>query len=350
MMQELKHYSAEEIISYNAIMNFINTNRNFGKTWSFQKRAFIRASKRHKMAIWLRRFNGERDEAADKLFASRDLQKYCGISVYDKKENPAGNFYRQGKHFYCKDDAGRWINFMTVYSLSDRLKLRSADNVDIDTIVFDEYTTTPDKYRRYRGNEVNDLMDIFISLKREHQVRLFLLGNKESYSNPYYSYFNIPSIPNSYEGIRTFRNGSIAVEQRNNKPLSQTEYENKLESMLSGTTYGSYYLDAGYKTSYNLKWYKTPPAADLYIQVNIDGNALRICLHQGIFYVSSTLDNQALTYSNILTGRYKNEKVLIRSYKRFLTDYACAVADNRVKYADAPTYEKALQFHKWLMI
>ena len=46
-------------LSYNGIITEIISNRNYGKTWTFKKRAFRRALKKGKKTIWLRVFKKE---------------------------------------------------------------------------------------------------------------------------------------------------------------------------------------------------------------------------------------------------------------------------------------------------
>ena len=51
-----------------------------------------------------------------------------------------------------------------MFALTDADAVRSADDVDVDTLIFDEFTKTPNKYKRYRGNMVNDFIDILFSM------------------------------------------------------------------------------------------------------------------------------------------------------------------------------------------
>ena len=181
-----KHYGDKDglhALSYNAIITAILSNRNYGKTWTFKRRAFRRALKHGKKTIWLRLFKKEVKEAIATFFTSKDLQKYCGISVYDKDTNKDGNFKQIGNTCYyrVKLKNGKWTRwrwFLKIFALSDADAIRSADDVDVDTIVFDEFTKPAQKYRRYVGKITDDFIDILFSSKREHQVRCIIIGNK----------------------------------------------------------------------------------------------------------------------------------------------------------------------------
>ena len=77
-MTAKQHYSDKDgfdVTSRDAIFTFINTNRNFGKTWLFKKRAFKRALKRGRKTIWVRRFKKEVKEDAPAAEADAAAEK-----------------------------------------------------------------------------------------------------------------------------------------------------------------------------------------------------------------------------------------------------------------------------------
>ena len=225
-------------------------------------------------------------EAISTFYTSKDLQKYCGISIYDKDTNKNGNLKQQGNTFYYRRKRKngkwtRWQRFLKVFALSDADAMRSADDVDVDTIIFDEFTKPQQKYRRYIGNIANDFIDILFSSKREHQVRCILIGNKESINNPIFTYFNIKPMPSSWQGIKQFRQGSFVLQQINNKEETQSDYGQKMNNLLKGTAYGNYIYKDAYKTETGFKPRKMPANAVLYCQLYINGQALKIACYNG---------------------------------------------------------------------
>lgn len=353
-----KHYGDKDglrVLSYNAIITAILSNRNYGKTWTFKRRAFRRALKHGKKTIWLRLFKKEVKEAISTFYTSKDLQKYCGISIYDKDTNKNGNLKQQGNTFYyrCKHKNGkctRWQWFLKIFALSDADAMRSADDVDVDTIVFDEFTKPQQKYRRYIGNIANDFIDILFSSKREHQVRCILIGNKESINNPIFTYFNIKPMPSSWQGIKQFRQGSFVLQQINNKEETQSDYGQKMNNLLKGTAYGNYIYKDAYKTETGFKPRKMPANAVLYCQLYINGQALKIACYNGFYYVNMRIDNSRRIYCDILQHKYKRELLLVKKQKRFFTAFINALADNRVYYDNPMTYEAIQPFYVWLTI
>lgn len=353
-----QHYGDKDgllVLSYNGIITAVLSNRNYGKTWTFKKRAFKRALKHGKKTIWLRMFQKETRSAINSFFTSKDLQKYCGVSIYDKDTNKDGNLKQFGNTFYCRKKnkngkRGRWFWFLKVFKLSDDDAIRSADDVDVDTIVFDEFTKTPNKYKRFRGDIVTSFIDILFSSKREHQVRCIIIGNKESYNNPFFTYFGIKPLPTTFEGIRSYRHGSFIVQQINNKPQAQNDYDKKMAYLLEGTAYGNYIYNDAYKQETGFKPRKMPADASIYCQLVFNRQPLKICTHNGFFYVNDKIEKTRRVYCDVLANKYSNELLLVKKQKRFFTAFINALADNRVYYESALVYEAMTPFFQRLTI
>lgn len=352
------HYGDQDglrALSYNAIITAILSNRNYGKTWTFKKRAFRRAQKHGKKTIWLRMFKKEVKEALATFYTSKDLQKYCGISVYDKDLNKDGNFKQIGNTCYCRQRKrngkwGRWFWFLKVFALTDADAVRSADDVDVDTLIFDEFTKTPNKYKRYRGNMVNDFIDILFSSKREHIVKCVIIGNKESYNNPFFTYFGIKPLPNTFEGIRVYRHGAFVVQQINNMEETQSNYGKQMAHLLEGTPYGNYIYNNAYKQDAGFKPRKTPATASIYCQLIFNNQPIKISVHNGFFYVNAKIDVNKHIYCDTLAHKYAHELLLVKKHKRFFLGFINALADNRVYYDSALIYEAIMPFLQWLAI
>ncbi len=348
-----KHYSDGEglnLLSYNAIFNFVNTNRNYGKTWTFKKRAFRRALKHGKKTIWLRMFKEETKEAINTFFTSSDLRKYCGVELYDPEKN-TGNLKQEGKTFYYRtSNKSPWNWFLKVFTLSNPDAVRSADDVDVDTIVFDEYTKTPEKYKRYRGSIPNNFIDILFSAKREHEIKCIFLGNKEGFSNPFFRYFGITPPPTNWQGIRTYRNGSIAIQQINNVASVEGDYNSKMADALAGTSYGNYIYKSEYKTATGLKPRKTPANASLYVQLNIHRTPLKISVLDGYFYVNRRIDETKAVYCDTPLHHYRKERLLVRRQRPFFFAFVDALSRSAVYYDNELTHEAIQPFLQWLSV
>ena len=346
-MKKLDHFDALEILSYNAIFNFINSNRNYGKTWCFKRRAFKRGQKRGKITVWVRRFKEEAKEAAQSFYTSRDLQRFCGVEMYDP-ETKQGNCKQIGRSFYVKRGK-EWKLFLKVVYLSQANAMRGVDDVDLDTIVFDEYRTTPEKYALYRGNEVDHFIDMFFSVKREHQVRCFFLGNKEADIQPFATYFGMPPLPDTWEGIQTYRSGSIAVQQINNKPVEESDYDKKTHALFEGTKYGNYIYKDATKTGVSVKVKRPSSNTMLYVQLKLKGQYIRIVTDGASYYVCKGYDASRAVYCDVAENTPKH-LLLTKRLKRYFTSLETALTISNVYYESRPMYEAILPFYRWLNI
>lgn len=349
-----KHYGDENgllVLSRNAVFTAVLTNRNFGKTWTFKKRAFRRAMKHGNKTIWLRMFKKEAQECVATFFGSSDLQAYAGIRPYDKEHCPDGNFKQNGSTFYYRNSPrSQWRWFLKVFALSDAGAIRSADDAKVDTIIFDEFTKPTQMYKRYHGNIATDFLDIFFSLKREHEVRCVFLGNKESFSNPIFDYFGIKPLPTSYEGIRAYRKGSFVLQQINNLPNDDSRYGKGVQALLKGTSYGNYIYESEYRNAKPFKNRKTPPNCPVYCQVYINGHSLKISVSNGLFYVNGNIDKGLPIYCDVPPHRWIKERQLVKRQKQYFLSLVNAIADNRIYY-DTPANHEAMQsLYQWLGI
>lgn len=350
-MTNSRYFDATRVASYNGIFTHVISNRNYGKTWGFKKRAWVRALKRGKKTIWVRRFKKEVKEAAPTFYASADLLTFIKTLIPYDSETKKGNFKQNGNTFYVK--RGRhWTWFLKIVALSDANALRSADDVNCDTIIFDEYTTTPEKYARYRGNEVNDFCDMFFSAKRNHKVRCFFLGNNENVANPYLTYFGIKPLPMTFEGLRTYRHGSIVIQKINNKPVIENKYDKGVQDLFSGTVYGDYIYADKYRTGGNLKCCKTPHDVTLYAQIAYNSVPLAIKTDGCRFYCCSAIDKTQPVYcgGDTNVNIYPRSYVLVKRNRVLFNAFISAIADNRVKYENHAAYEAMIQFRKWLAV
>lgn len=338
------------ILSYtNAIFYFVDTVRNIGKTWGIGRLAWRREFKRHKKTIYVRRFKKEAKEAADSFYESVDFSNFCTGLVKFDPATKKGNFKKRGRTFYIKR-CGRWEWFFKVAYVSDAQTFRSADDVACDLILYDEYTTTPEKYALYRGNEVEHFIDLVVTIARQHPIRCIFTGNKESHQNPYYSYLGITPPPSNFEGIKQYKGGSIVIYQRNTQlaDSKNTAFQSKLSKALKGTPYGAYLFSGAYKREPKLKYYQVPRDANGYVQVRFKGELLKITTKGDYFYINDKPDaSVGVLTDNVAGGNRLDIQINKRLHKTQLKDLEIAIAENRIRYNSAKTYEVAQRFFKY---
>lgn len=343
-----KAYSFTPLLSHSeAIFYFSNTVRNVGKTWGIEKRAWRRAYKHGKKSIYVRRFRGEASKAAESLYQSRDVKEFCtGLKAYDP-QTKKGNFKRIGSTFYIKRNK-RWEWFLKVLPLTKFKDCRSADDVDCDTIYYDEYTTTPEKYRQYRGNEVEHFIDLCVTICRQHDIRVIFCGNKESTDNPYLKYFDITPLPDNYEGIRTYRGRTLAIEQYNTIIFDPTHFQKRLKRLLEGTTMGAFLYESKTKGTANISYKRPPKDAEGYLMLMWQGRPLRLQTKGAYFYASPNIDTTLTIFTDKTYYNLKRQRTLCKKTDRNkFAAFEKAYCNNRIIYNTPETYETVQQFAKW---
>lgn len=342
------YFNANNLFSYNPVMISVKSNRTWGKTWTFLKRAWKRAEKHGKRTIWLRVFKKEAKAFAAKVYSSKDLQKFCGIVPYDPVTK-TGNFKKIGYNCYIRK-CNKWRLFFTVGVVGDANAMRAIDDVDTDTIVVDEYLQKSENLRRYRGDYVSDIIDIFISAKREHKVQVILLGNKEIINDPVFNYFGLEPLPIHFNGVKTYRNGSFVAVQCDNEQKVKNDYDIKVCELLKGTRYGNFLLNGDAKVQTPLRLRKMPQDALYYVQLNWQGYEFKIATYNGYFYVNNKIDKTKAVYTSTVLNKYKLEYLLVKRQKRLFNALINAISDNRIFYASHAVYEAIQAFYMWLSI
>lgn len=342
------YYNALKLMSYNAIFNFVDGARNIGKSTGFKIRSIRRAYKKGKATYWLRRYDDEVKQTCDK-FLNAKLLKLLNMTVYHKKDNPDGTIKREGRKIYVKNRAGKWVIAVQFICLSDAAKYRSADDDAFDSLVFDEYTTTAARYAYYRGDEVQDFIDLYISLKRENKLICYFLGNKETTLNPYKRFFNMHPLPLTWQGIKRYRRGSIIVQQVNDVLNADIAYNEKLREALTGTRYLSYLLEGSTKNARQATYTEINyTTARLYGQFNKGGQAVSIYIQNGKMIVTDKINTAYNVFTDLNEQIYTKQKSLVNKHRAELYALENAVIDNRIAYTSASAYELAQPLLRWL--
>lgn len=348
MIYVLEYINLCIIASFNAVFNYIISNRTYGKTWAMLIRSWRRAYKKGKKAIIIRLLAKEVREFKNQLYKSRDLVKACrGLVPYDS-ETKTGNFRINGRTCYIKRGNG-WTWFLKVFACSDASAARAADDVDCDTIYFDEFMQTPETLARYRGDVVRDFSDIFFSAKRKHRITAFLFGNREKVSNPFFEVFGIPPMPVGFEGLRRYRKRSHLVLYVNNEQKEANAYDRAVRAAFEGTAYGDFIYKNKAKTGDAFKRAKTPVRAALLLALDWKSIPIIISAYGGNLYVKrGAITSAPAVYCDKPRGRYKNEYKIVRSMKTLFRPIVNAAALNRLYFEDEAAQEALAPFLTWI--
>lgn len=224
----------DKIMSYGALLNFVIGERGVGKSYSCKKFMINHFKSKGKQCAYIRRYNKELQEAL--------IKKGTPI-FFDqiKKEFPNDKLTNNSELLYCNDEI---CGFAMPLSTSNILKSSSYQNVD--TIIFDEFIIDKGTYH-YLQNEVTMFMELIETIARlRPNIKIFMLGNAISITNPYFIELNI-KLPYNSEFIINYKDNE-------GKPLILTYYGKNLKyreekkksrtgQLFNLTGYGKYAID-----------------------------------------------------------------------------------------------------------
>lgn len=215
-------YNYDRINSYNATLNFILTNRGFGKTFGAKCNVIKKFIKKGEQFVYVRRYKTELNDI-HKFFDSPDLRKKFKTHTFEVK----------GKTFYID---GKIAGYAIALSTSQKLK--SVDYPFVTTIIFDEFIVDKGCIR-YLSNEVDVFLDLYETIARKrNNVKAYLLANNVSVVNPYFTYFDVT--PKKTERFTIARDGELVIEMCTDTVFINEKLETKFGKLIKGTKYADY--------------------------------------------------------------------------------------------------------------
>ena len=219
-------YNYDRIRSYNAIWNFIISNRGGGKTYGFKMIAIKNFLKNKKKFIYVRRY---KTELVDRNLFFDDV----------KHNFPELEFKIQGHTAYIN---GEVCGYFIALSTSQQKK--SISYPDVDLIGFDEFIVDKSALR-YLTNEVEIALDLYETVNRQRtgkdKVKMFFMGNNISLVNPYFLFFDC--IPKSTERFTVAKNGQIVIELFTDEDFIREKKQSEFGELTKGTKYAEYSIE-----------------------------------------------------------------------------------------------------------
>lgn len=224
----------EKILSYGSLVTIVIAERGVGKTYGAKKYIIKHFKSKCKKSVYIRRYNRELQES---------LMKKGTPIFFDqiKKEFNKDKLSNNSEVFYCNGDI---CGFAVPLSTSNILKSVSFE--DVDTIIFDEFVIDKGVYH-YINNEVTlflELLETIIRLKPN--IKVLLLGNAISITNPYFIELNLSLPYNSeYKIFKRDDKGQPLLMVYYGKNLKYREEKKKTRfgQLIADTSYGKYAID-----------------------------------------------------------------------------------------------------------
>ena len=186
--------------------------------------------------------------------------------------------------FYCdKEVCGYGV------PLSTANILKSASFPKVKTLIFDEFLIDNGTYH-YLRNEVTQFLDIIETIARLRDVRVLLLGNAITISNPYFDYFKL-GLPYNSE-FRTFKDGTILVNYIKNPAYREKKKSTRFGALIDGTEYGEYAIDNAFLRDNDSFIAKRDKDARVYSTIVLKGSKYGIWQNwkSGFVYISKDFE------------------------------------------------------------
>lgn len=93
----------------------------------------------------------------------------------------------------------------------------------------------------YLRNEVDNFLGLIETIARMRDVKIFMLANAVTTTNPYFLYFDL-HLPYNTD-IATFKDGLILVQYMKNEEYRQAKKQTKFGKLIEGTSFEKYAVD-----------------------------------------------------------------------------------------------------------
>lgn len=219
------YYDYNKILSYNAFINFLHGERGVGKTYGASKFVVKQFEKNKDEFAYIRRFKTELKEAVPNFFAPLiDNNEFQGHTLKTKNS----------KFYYDDEICGHALTLTTAQNL------KSSNFNKVKNIIFDEYLIEEGQHY-YLRNEVENFLGLIETIARMRDVRIFMLANAVTVTNPYFLYFDL-SLPYNND-IKTFKDGLILVQYMKNEEYREAKRQTKFGKLIQGTGFEKYAID-----------------------------------------------------------------------------------------------------------
>ena len=196
----------------------------FGKTYGISKFVVKQFIKNNDEFAYIRRFKTELKEAVPNFF---------NPLINNNEFN--NNLTYKGNKFYCDN---KTCGYAMTLSTAQNLKSSNFDKVKY--IIFDEYLIEEGQHH-YLKNEVQNFLGLIETIARMREVKIFMLANAVTTTNPYFLYFDL-HLPFNND-IITFKEGLILVQYMKNEEFRIAKKNTKFGKLISGTPFEKYAID-----------------------------------------------------------------------------------------------------------
>jgi hypothetical protein len=267
-LSENDYYSLHDVLSRNAMWNFILGARGLGKTYAAADYVLKKWLNKRWEFIYLRRTEEEVKKA--KISFWNDMaQRYpqyvfrnegmllqiCLDPYEDSGENIEHNFI-DGKtettQYRTLKKRLKWETCGYIIALSTAGALKSMPFPNVHTIIYDEiFPTAHGNVGQYLGSETELFQEFYSTVDRwQDRVRVLALSNATNVANIYFSTYGIKA-EEQHKAIQLYAKGYIAVEIADYKGFSSKVKNTRFGQLIRDTEYGQYAIDNEFRNAHS---------------------------------------------------------------------------------------------------
>lgn len=293
------YYSRNDLLSYNALFNFVVGERGTGKTYQFKDWAISDFIKNKNQFVYVRRYKTEFKDISN--FFDDIMKKY-----------PEHEFKINHGKFYIDDEiAGFYI------PLSTAITKKSVAYPNVNKIGFDEFILEKATIH-YLPNEVNAFLGLYETIARDrNNVRVLFMANSVTLINPYFLFFDLQV--EKTKRFWTFKNNDLVVELTDLKDFKEHKKETRFAKLIDGTSFSKYAIDGEFvNDNYEFIENKSPNSYYCFTLV-YKGESIGVWCDAkaGLMYVTTKVDTMYPLKYAITTNDHKpNMVVLSNKYSR----------------------------------
>ena len=293
------YYSRNDLLSYNALFNFVVGERGTGKTYQFKDWSISDFIKNKNQFVYVRRYKTE----------FKDIGNFFDdiIKKYPDHEFSVGH----GKFYIDNKIAGFYI------ALSTAITKKSVAYPNVNKIGFDEFILEKSTLH-YLPNEVNAFLGLYETIARDrNNVRCLFMANSVTLINPYFLFFDIQI--SKTKRFWSFKNNDLIVELTDLVEFKEHKKETRFAKLVDGTDFSKYAIDGDF-VSDNYEFIENKSNNSYYCFTLVyKGDNIGIWCDGklGLMYASSKVDlNYPLKYAITTNDHKPNMIVLSNKYSR----------------------------------
>jgi hypothetical protein len=265
-LDESDYYSLHDVLSRNAMWNFILGARGLGKTygaadyvlkkWLNKKWEFIylrrteEEVKKAKISFW----NDMAQKYPQYVFRNEGMLLQVCLDPYEAQEvtgdKKDGHTVDTGYRTLRKKL--KWETCGYIIALSTAGALKSMPFPNVHTIIYDEiFPTAHGNVGQYLSGETELFQEFYSTVDRwQDRVRVLALSNATNVANIYFSTYNIDA-EHQNKAIQLYAKGYIAVEIADYKGFSSKVKNTRFGALIRDTEYGQYAIDNEFRNAHS---------------------------------------------------------------------------------------------------